>query len=197
MKILFPEQNYNVLSPSSYSFCERSIYISRMPILLQENMWNDPVEYINRKNWIWDWGRAIPRKEIHKWDFPCSARKFRPIVYTSKGHFLTPCLYCTVRWWHWWCRRPHGVRWRAGPPSAACAPYRTAAPRSAALFAAASSACLTGSVPGLGSQVLKWKKQCWGTGTVGTITFFPFNGTRTVVNYRTASVSVPEAELEP
>ncbi len=34
-------------------------------------------EYINR-SWThecgnWDWGRAIPRKEIHKWDFPCSA----------------------------------------------------------------------------------------------------------------------------
>jgi hypothetical protein len=26
-KILFPEQNYNILSPSSYSFCERFIYI--------------------------------------------------------------------------------------------------------------------------------------------------------------------------
>ncbi len=22
----------------------------------------------------WDWGRVIPRKGIHKWDFPCSVR---------------------------------------------------------------------------------------------------------------------------
>ncbi len=29
----------------------------------------------------WDWGRAIPRKGIHKWDFPCSAAngKQRPV----------------------------------------------------------------------------------------------------------------------
>ncbi len=34
-------------------------------------------EYINRSQthecWNWGWGRAIPRKEIHKWDFRCSA----------------------------------------------------------------------------------------------------------------------------
>jgi hypothetical protein len=34
-------------------------------------------EYINRsqthKCGNWDWGCAIPRKGIHKWDFPCSA----------------------------------------------------------------------------------------------------------------------------
>jgi hypothetical protein len=33
-------------------------------------------EYINRsqthKCGNWDWGRTIPRKGIHKWDFPCS-----------------------------------------------------------------------------------------------------------------------------
>ncbi len=178
MKILFPEQNYNVLSPSSYSFYERFIYIQdRSAYAGKYRMWNNPMEYIYRsqtheyENWIWDWGRTIPRKEIHKWDFPCSTWKFRPIVYMSKGHFLTPCLYYTVRWWHWWCRRPHGDPWRAGPPWAASAPYRTAAPRSAALFVAASSACLTGSVPGLGSQVLKWKKHSCRTGTAGTVTF--------------------------
>ncbi len=32
-------------------------------------------EYINRSqtHGNWDWGRAIPRKGIHKWDFGCSA----------------------------------------------------------------------------------------------------------------------------
>ncbi len=45
MKLLFPKQNYNVLSPSSYTYISaRDLYISKisMPILLQENMWTDP-----------------------------------------------------------------------------------------------------------------------------------------------------------
>jgi hypothetical protein len=45
MKLLFPIQNYNVLSPSSSTFISvRDVYISRIspPILLQENMWTDP-----------------------------------------------------------------------------------------------------------------------------------------------------------
>ncbi len=45
MKLLFPKQNYNVLSPSSYTHIfVRDLYISMigLPILLQENMWTDP-----------------------------------------------------------------------------------------------------------------------------------------------------------
>ncbi len=45
MKLLFPKQNYNVLSPSSYTqISVRDLYISRigLPILLQMNMWADP-----------------------------------------------------------------------------------------------------------------------------------------------------------
>jgi hypothetical protein len=45
MILLFPKQNYNVLSPSSYTHISvRDLYISRigLPILLQENMWTDP-----------------------------------------------------------------------------------------------------------------------------------------------------------
>jgi hypothetical protein len=40
MKLFFPKQNHNVLSPCSY----RDLYISRigLPILLQGNMWTDP-----------------------------------------------------------------------------------------------------------------------------------------------------------
>ncbi len=44
-KLLFPKQNYNVLSPSSYTpISVRDLYISRigLPILLHENMWTDP-----------------------------------------------------------------------------------------------------------------------------------------------------------
>jgi hypothetical protein len=45
MKLLFPKQNYNVLSPSSYTrISVRDLYISRigLPILLQGNMWTVP-----------------------------------------------------------------------------------------------------------------------------------------------------------
>jgi hypothetical protein len=46
MKLLFPKQNYNVLSPSSYTHISvTDLYISRigLPILLQENMWTEIV----------------------------------------------------------------------------------------------------------------------------------------------------------
>ena len=45
MKLLFPKQNCNVLSPSSYTHTSLGyLYISRidLPILLQPNMWTDP-----------------------------------------------------------------------------------------------------------------------------------------------------------
>ncbi len=45
MKLFFPKQNYNVLSPSSYTCISvKDLYISRigLPMLLQENMWTDP-----------------------------------------------------------------------------------------------------------------------------------------------------------
>ncbi len=45
MKLLFPTQNYNVLSPSSYTHISvRDSYISKtgLPTLLQGNMWTDP-----------------------------------------------------------------------------------------------------------------------------------------------------------
>jgi hypothetical protein len=45
MKLLFQKQNYNVLSPSSYTHISvKDLYISRicLHILLQENMWTDP-----------------------------------------------------------------------------------------------------------------------------------------------------------
>jgi hypothetical protein len=45
MKLLFPKQNYNVLSPSSYTrISVRDLDISRIGllILLQKKMWTDP-----------------------------------------------------------------------------------------------------------------------------------------------------------
>jgi hypothetical protein len=51
MKLLFPKQNYNVLSPNSYTHISVSdLYISKisLSILLQPNMWTDDWEFINR-----------------------------------------------------------------------------------------------------------------------------------------------------
>jgi hypothetical protein len=45
MKLLFPKQNYNVLSPSSYTHISvRGLYIYKISllILLQGNMWTAP-----------------------------------------------------------------------------------------------------------------------------------------------------------
>ncbi len=45
MKLLFPKQNFNVLSPSSYIHISvRDLHISGigLHILLQENMWTNP-----------------------------------------------------------------------------------------------------------------------------------------------------------
>jgi hypothetical protein len=45
MQLVFPKQNYNVLSSSFYPHISvRYLYISRtgLPILLQENMWTNP-----------------------------------------------------------------------------------------------------------------------------------------------------------
>ncbi len=45
-----------------------------LTILLQKNMWTDPRNIYHRHMnvEIGGWGRAIPRKGIHKWDFLCS-----------------------------------------------------------------------------------------------------------------------------
>ncbi len=87
MKLLFPKQNYNVLSPSSSypHISVRDLYVSRigLPILLRDQS----REYINRSQTHeyvnWDWGHAIPRKGIHKWDFPCSAVHFTMLHYVT------------------------------------------------------------------------------------------------------------------
>ncbi len=83
---LFPKQNYNVLSPNSYTHISvRDLYISRIglstvfccsQICGVDWSW----EYINlsltHECGNWDWGRAIPKKGIHKWDFRCSVANF-------------------------------------------------------------------------------------------------------------------------
>ncbi len=82
MKLLFPKQNNNVMFclPYLHSYiCEiftyfqdRSAYSAAEKYVVDWS-W----EYTNRSQTHacgnWDWGRAIPRKGIHKWDFPYSA----------------------------------------------------------------------------------------------------------------------------
>jgi hypothetical protein len=61
MKLLFPKQNYNVLSPSSYTHISvRYLYISRigLPILLQENIFGTilGIYKLLTDTWMWKWG---------------------------------------------------------------------------------------------------------------------------------------------
>jgi hypothetical protein len=78
------------LSQFPYScVCERFLhYHHRFAYSGAGNMW----EYINRSQTLecgnWDWGRAIPRNGIHKWDFRCS------VEYSS---WLMDCLFTCVR----------------------------------------------------------------------------------------------------
>ncbi len=80
MKLLFPKQNYNVLSPSSYTYISvRNLYTSRISLYSAAGKYVDQSrEYINCSQTHecenWDWGRAIPRKGIHKWNFLCSVK---------------------------------------------------------------------------------------------------------------------------
>jgi hypothetical protein len=77
-KQMFPVKKLRGPSPNFHIYVSVSdLYIPRIgpPILLQENMRTYPGN-INRSQTHecgnWDWGRAIPRKEIHNWDFRCS-----------------------------------------------------------------------------------------------------------------------------
>jgi hypothetical protein len=66
--------------------CERFIYSDdRSAYSAAGNMWTDPGNtYINlsqtHEGENWDWGRAIPRKVIHKCDFLCSVEDIIPSV---------------------------------------------------------------------------------------------------------------------
>ncbi len=76
LKLLSLKQNYNVLSPSSFS--QRFIYFQDGSAYSAAGKYVDRSwEYINRSQTHecgnWDWGPTIPRKGIHKWDFFCSA----------------------------------------------------------------------------------------------------------------------------
>ena len=66
-KQIFPEKEYRGLSPNFHihvSVIDLYIPTIGLPILLEE---------ICRPLLGLGWGRAIPRKGIHKWDFRCRA----------------------------------------------------------------------------------------------------------------------------
>ncbi len=72
------KRKIGVLSPSFHIHASvRDLYIPTMglPVLLQE-ICRPILDYINRSQTHecgnLGWGRAIPRKGIHKWDFRCS-----------------------------------------------------------------------------------------------------------------------------
>jgi hypothetical protein len=84
MKLLFPKQNFNVLTPSSYThisvrdlytvfpgsvclFCSRK-YVDRC--------WEYKNQSQTHECGNWDWSRAIPRKGIHICDFRYSGARW-------------------------------------------------------------------------------------------------------------------------
>ncbi len=80
-KQIFPEKEYRGLSSNFNLHASVSdLYIPTrgLPILLKEICRPILGLYINRSQtqecWNWGWGRTIPRKGIHKWDFRCSVR---------------------------------------------------------------------------------------------------------------------------
>jgi hypothetical protein len=79
-KQMFPEKELRGQGPNFHTLGLWAIYIFPRSICIfcckkyMDRSW----EYINvsqtHECWNWDWGRAIPRKGIHKWDFRCSAK---------------------------------------------------------------------------------------------------------------------------
>ncbi len=88
---LFPKQSYNVLSQKflhSY-ICESFIYFQDRSVYFAAAKYVDRSwVYINRSQTHecanWDWGRPIPRKGIHKWDFLLQCAAFLD-NYTSES----------------------------------------------------------------------------------------------------------------
>ncbi len=84
--------------------CERLLYSHhRSAYSATGNMWTIVERswaYINRSQTHecgnWDWGRVIPRKRIHKWDFRCSAGLYTVFIVrcvSKKYHAVYLWLY--------------------------------------------------------------------------------------------------------
>jgi hypothetical protein len=132
------ESKYSVSQFRHSYICERFIYFQDQSACSAAGKCVDRSwEYINRSQahecGNWDWGRAIPRKGIHKWDFPCSVASrdaanlssewlianlpwkfahtkkcttlFQSLFFSTFGNFLTFCLY-PLDWKKGICRYP-------------------------------------------------------------------------------------------
>jgi hypothetical protein len=70
------KRNIGVSVPISTFMHRWVIYIRLVCLFCWRKYLDRSWEYINRSQTHecgnWGWGRAIPRKEIHKWDFRCS-----------------------------------------------------------------------------------------------------------------------------
>jgi hypothetical protein len=94
---IFPEMEYRGLIPNFHiHVCVRELYIPRigLPILLQEicgpilGLYKSLTE---KWMWNWDWGRAIPRKGMHKRDCRCSVvHSFRRCNKNSGKNYWSP-----------------------------------------------------------------------------------------------------------
>jgi hypothetical protein len=97
-KQIFPEKEYRCLSPNFHIHASVRDLYTVFPPSVCLFCWRKYVDrswdYINRSQTNecgnWGWGRAIPRKGIHKWNFRCSAHLVRKncssacLVYPSK-----------------------------------------------------------------------------------------------------------------
>ncbi len=59
----------------------------------------------------WDWGRAIPRKGIHKWDFPCIVGSSMPEPITT----FSSRIKCSISF-QWHPSPPRGTYWEPPEP---------------------------------------------------------------------------------